>query len=327
MSQPHDSGYKLLFSSPLLVRDLIQGFIHDPWLDRLDFSTLEAVKGQYVSEDMRGRADDVVWRVKVDGDWLYLYLLIEFQSSVDRFMALRMMVYVGLLYQDLLRQGQVGPDRLLPPVLPIVLYNGEPRWVAPVALDELLPKVPAFLGPLQPRMRFVLIDEGTYPPEVLDRLPQNLVAAVFRLEQPQTPEVIEEVVRQIEASTRSPEYEPVRRLVAIWIRASLKRNRKYPILLPELDDLQELSVSLSQRIEQWAEGFIATGKLQGQLEGRLEGEARVLARLLARRFGRLPDWVGTRLAGASETDLERWADAVLEAGSLAEVFDDSGTGH
>ena len=121
MPANHDTGYKLLFSDPLMVRDLLQGFIDDPWLARLDFSTLELVNGHYVSEDLRNRADDVVWRVKADERWVYLYLLIEFQSRIDRFMALRMLVYVGLLYQDLVRGKQLGPDGLLPPVLPIVI--------------------------------------------------------------------------------------------------------------------------------------------------------------------------------------------------------------
>ncbi len=96
-ARDHDSGYKLLFSDPLMVRDLVRGFVEDPWLQRLDFSTLEPVKGHYVTEDMRQRADDVVWRVRADEGWVYLYLLIEFQHAVDRFMALRMLVYVGLL--------------------------------------------------------------------------------------------------------------------------------------------------------------------------------------------------------------------------------------
>ncbi|CAM5299694.1 Rpn family recombination-promoting nuclease/putative transposase [Thauera mechernichensis] len=106
MPAHHDTGYKLLFSDPLMVRDLLLGFVDDPWLARLDFSTLELVNSHYVSEDLRNRADDVVWRVRADERWVYLYLLIEFQSSVDRFMALRMLVYVGLLYQDLVRDAQ-----------------------------------------------------------------------------------------------------------------------------------------------------------------------------------------------------------------------------
>jgi len=324
MPTSHDAGYKLLFSDPLIVRDLIQGFIDDPWLQKLDFSTLEPVKGHYVSEDLRDRADDAVWRVKSGEDRLYLYLLIEFQSRNDRFMALRMMVYVGLLYQDLIRNKQLGPQGLLPPVLPIVLYNGERRWRAPVTLADLLPKVPAFLAPLQPQMRYLLIDEGAIPTDTLARLPRNLVAAIFKLEQPQTPEAVQQLVTELEAATRSDEYATVRRIVAIWIRAALIRNRKYPILLPELDDLQELRIMLSQRIEQWAEGYLATGRKEGRMEGRnegrLEGEIAVLSRLLTRRFGPLPAWAEARLNAATEQNLADWADAILDAASLNDVL-------
>ena len=61
----HDASYKLLFSAPELVRDLVLGFIPDEWLHSLDYSTLEKMPGSYVTDDMRHRADDVVWRVKV----------------------------------------------------------------------------------------------------------------------------------------------------------------------------------------------------------------------------------------------------------------------
>jgi predicted transposase/invertase (TIGR01784 family) len=138
MANDHDSSYKFLFSRPELVRDLILGFIPDDWLHSLDYETLETVPGHYVTEDLRNRADDIVWRVKVGGEWVYLYLLIEFQSSVDKYMALRMMVYVGLLYQDLIKTGKALADGRLPPVLPIVLYNGSARWTAETDLFKLI---------------------------------------------------------------------------------------------------------------------------------------------------------------------------------------------
>ncbi|WAR45400.1 Rpn family recombination-promoting nuclease/putative transposase [Methylomonas rapida] len=130
MSSEYDASYKLLFSAPELVRDLILGFIPDDWLHGLDYSTLEKLPGSYVTDDFRHRADDVVWRVKADESWVYLYILIEFQSNVDPFMAVRMMIYAGLLYQDLIRRGEILPDKRLPPVLPIVLYNGDSKWTA-----------------------------------------------------------------------------------------------------------------------------------------------------------------------------------------------------
>jgi hypothetical protein len=142
MNKVHDSSYKFLFSNPEFVRDLIIGFIPDDWLHTLDYETLEKVPGSYITDDFKKREDDIVWRVKVGGEWLYLYLLIEFQSSVDKYMALRMMVYVGLLYQDLIKRSEVLADGRLPPILPILLYNGSQRWTAATDIADLIPAVP-----------------------------------------------------------------------------------------------------------------------------------------------------------------------------------------
>ena len=146
MPSEDDASYKLLFSAPEVVRDLVLGFIPDAWLHSLDYSTLEKMPGSYITDDLRQRADDVVWRVKADGEWIYLYLLIEFQSSVDAWMAVRIMTYVGLLYQDLIRRGEALEGKRLPPVLPIVLYNGDAPWKAATNIAELIPKVPGLVA-------------------------------------------------------------------------------------------------------------------------------------------------------------------------------------
>lgn len=73
---------------------------------------------------------------------------------------------------------------------------------------------------------------------------------------------------------------------------------------------------LSQRIERWAKEFQA----EGERKGRLEGEARVLERQLTRRFGDLPAWVRKRLGSATEAQLERWTESVLDAPSLSAIF-------
>ena len=94
-----DSGYKLLFSHPEVVEDLIRGFVHEDWVQDLDFSTLEEVPGGYVAPNLSIRESDSVWKLRWKDDRvLYVYLLMEFQSTVDSSMALRMMVYLGLFY-------------------------------------------------------------------------------------------------------------------------------------------------------------------------------------------------------------------------------------
>jgi predicted transposase YdaD len=103
----HDTGYKQLFSHPEMVRDLLTGYVPGPWLKQADFSSLERVNASYVSESERQRHDDMVWRLKVGERWVWVYLMLEFQSESDPWMALRMMVYVGLLSQHLVKEGEL----------------------------------------------------------------------------------------------------------------------------------------------------------------------------------------------------------------------------
>lgn len=88
------------------------------------------------------------------------------------------------------------------------------------------------------------------------------------------------------------------------------------IVLPDIDDFHRVHAVLQERVEQWNRQILE----KGRQEGRLEGEARVLGRLLTRRFGALPDWAEQRLAAADELELAAWTDAVLDAGTLDEVF-------
>lgn len=64
----------------------------------------------------------------------------------------------------------------------------------------------------------------------------------------------------------------------------------------------------------------AEGLEQGMRQGRVAGERAMLERLLLRRFGSLSPEVEDRVAKASAADLEAWADKVLDAETLDDVF-------
>ena len=70
-----------------------------------------------------------------------------------------------------------------------------------------------------------------------------------------------------------------------------------------------------------AEGIEQKASQRGhRSEGRAEGGRTVLERLLLRRFGRLPPEAAERLHQAPAAELETWADNVLDAETLDEVF-------
>ena len=192
----HDHSYKLLFSHPEMVVDLLKGFVQEEWVSQCDFSTLEKVGGSYVTDDLREREDDLIWRIRWGEEWLYVYLLLEFQSTVDHFMAVRIMGYLALLYQDLIRAEKLGVQDCLPPVLPLVLYNGERRWNAPVNLEALIYPAPLELEKYRPKLSYLLLDEGRIAVQDLSGI-KNLVAALFQLETSRSDEDLRVVVRNL----------------------------------------------------------------------------------------------------------------------------------
>ncbi len=70
----------------------------------------------------------------------------------------------------------------------------------------------------------------------------------------------------------------------------------------------------------YAEYLRQEGKQIGLQEGRQEGERTVLERQLQRRFGALSPEITKKLSEASSTDLENWAEKVLDAETLDDVF-------
>lgn len=91
---PHDAAYKAFFSDPAMVESLLRDFVPEDFIDDLDFSTLERCSGSYVTDDLRERHDDIIWRISWKKDkWCYAVLLLEFQRSQDHWMALRILSY------------------------------------------------------------------------------------------------------------------------------------------------------------------------------------------------------------------------------------------
>lgn len=295
MNSRHDNGYKRLFSHPEMVRDLLTGFVAEPWVEEVDFDSLEKYSGEFVDDRLRNRRNDVIWRLPWGRDWLYIYLLLEFQSGVHPFMAARLSTYVDLLYQDLIRARHfVRPVakgrrsvRRLPPVLPIVLYNGQRPWTAPTDLKDLIAPGPSALVPYQPGLRYVLIDENTYADSDLATM-RNLVAALFRLEQSRDPEPVHEAVRALGEWLTDPEQSELRHSFVVWLREAFLATRLPGVELPELNELENIRTMLSERVVSWTEQWKQDGLRQGRQEGLSEGlssERRLLLRQIRRRFG------------------------------------------
>ncbi len=319
----HDESYKLLFSHREMVEDLLRGFVHQPWVENVDFSTLEPVKASFVSYDLREREDDLIWRVRWGEEWLYVYLLLEFQSSVDPFMAVRIMVYVGLLYQDLIKLEQFTSGGRLPPVFPVVLYNGAGQWTAATELSEIIESVPGGLEQYRPRMCYHLIAENAYGEPELAPM-RNLAAALFRLENSRSADDIRKVLDALIVWLADPSQDSLSRSLVTWLSRVLLPSRVPGAEIPQMRDLQEARAMLAERVKEWTKEWreqgLQDGRREGRQEGRQEGEAAVLTELLDAKFGRVEEEHRARIAAADGDTILRWARRVLTAQHPEDVF-------
>ena len=339
---PYDAAYKLLFGNPEMVASLLRDFVAEELLAGLDLSTLERCSGSYVTDELRERHDDMIWRVRrTDGLWCYLYILLEFQSSVDTWMAVRVLAYTALLWQDLIRTGRIREGDRLPPVLPLVLYNGGRRWTARQDVAELLPPVTGPLAAYQPRQRYFLLEESQVP-EARLHAEGSFAALLLRLERVQKPEELLPLLDDALVRLREPEYQRLRRAFTIWIMRVVLERAGMTRPGMRLNDLQEVRAMLAERITQWKDEYIRQGVLMGREEGltagreegltlgreegltvgREEGMKLMLRDLLESRLGTLPGDVEEALRGLTDADrLRRLMPAALHAASYADFLE------
>jgi hypothetical protein len=315
----HDSLYHKIFGHPGMVSQLLRDFLAEPWLDDLDLERMERLNAKFHAETSERREGDMIWRIpRHGGGDTYLMLLLEFQSTPDRWMALRALVYVGLLWQHLVREKQLPPDGMLPPVLPVVVYNGDPRWAMPLALRELV-GLPADtpLWRYQPDVRYHVVDEGAFSDDDLAAR-DTLAALLFRLEASPDPDRVVALADAVLAwFGRHPGFDGLRPLFAELL-GGLMGPLAPGVRVPE--ELLEVRNMLATRAEDWKRQWLQEGRAEGLTEGLVKGEAALLLRLLERRFGALPAGVRDRVAAADAAALETWGLRVLDAGSLEDVL-------
>jgi hypothetical protein len=304
----HDHGYKLLFSHASVVADVIRGYVKEDWVEELDFETLERVDGSYVNDDLRHRESDMVWKVKWRDRVLYIYLLLEFQSTVDPFMPVRSMTYTGLLLQALISQKALTPAGLLPPVFLLVLYNGVGPWDTPQEIAELFEPVPAGLQAYLPRFRHFLLDESRLPE--MAESERNLAAALFRLEKSRDLEDLRRQVGKMAADEQIDE--GFRRSVHTWLTRVMLPARFPGLQVPEAHTLKEMHAMLAERVMQWTREW--------KEEGRQEGSHDILLSLMEGRFGPLPEEVRRRVEEIRDPEeLKALGMRLLSASSLSDL--------
>lgn len=328
----HDSGYKKVFSNRTIFRQLLETFVNEPWVADLDFSEAETLDKSFVADHYKATESDLIYKVKLHGEAVYIYLLLEFQSSVDRFMAVRVAYYTLAFYMDYIANRKKSDEpkpnasqaEKLPAVFPLVVYNGSDKWTAPERLADLIETKPD-LGVYGVQCRYFKIAENEFSRDQLLAI-RNLVSTLFLTEAYYDIDLlIEEFVQLF---IQEPDKQAVSLLVN-WFHQLMVHGRvaeaDYAALAREYHSIQEVRAMLIEAREKERELLRdegrKEGRKEGQKEGRKEGEIalyRTIEQILQRRLGDLPPTVRDRLRRCTLTQLNELVNPALDAATWEE---------
>jgi predicted transposase/invertase (TIGR01784 family) len=176
---PHDMMVRAVLSDLAEATSFLQTHLPQEVSQALSWSTLKLLEGSFVDEDLRESEADVLYEVQhVSGEAsVWVYILLEHQSTPDRWMRFRLLKYCCRIWDLSFREY---PDqRELPAIVPLVFYQGERRWSYSSEFADLFAEsVRDWSG--VPRFSHGLIDQsGLQPDEVQGELKTQLMQLVM----------------------------------------------------------------------------------------------------------------------------------------------------
>ena len=265
MSNGHDSRYKWVFSHPSFVKKFLQSFVPLSFVKKLDFDAMERVDKEFVSEEFRSLESDIVYKIPYCGSCIYIFLLIEFQSTVDSAMPLRFLRYTGELYRFAKPNTKTG---LYPAAFPVLLYNGDEKWHVAHNVANLIEK--SIPSEFIPNFRYfpVLINEFSRRTLVKIR---NAVSAIFYIENSRVEE-LEARMDELVTIIKDEETESLRVLAKWFIgylrhKAGRRPDTDTEKLYEQITSPMEVKTMFATKLREHEDELLQQGRQEGRQEG------------------------------------------------------------
>jgi predicted transposase YdaD len=336
MSGPHDLLVRYTFENPERAAAELRVALPPFVVAQVDWGSLRAERNSVVDPELRETETDLLFSARLnDGRQVLFYVLLEHQSTVYRWMALRLLKYV---VRQLEHWRSQHPDsKRMPMILPLVLYHGqEGAWTAPRRVEEL------FDVPQEEReLWLVVLPQFWYGLDDLTKQREEVLRART------APALVKLVLlvlvygRSAELSQRMPGWkalfdeaygapngeEEVTVLFHYLVRVVAKEDQAAVVdVLKSAMGEQRVKELMGTFIEEYFEKGLdeglAKGRAEGRAKGRAEERAEAVLRVLSVRGVRVDSAARQRILSCTDLPtLGLWLERAVTATHISEVLD------
>ena len=276
MKHQHDTGYKKLFLNKIMVEELITSFVEEKWTKEIDFSTLQNIQKTFINDNFKRMESDIIYSVQYKEKDIYFYILLEFQSTVDKFMSLRFLRYITEFYFYLL-ENKSNKIKKLPAVFPILLYNGTEKWTSETNVSSLIQN--SIPKKYIPTFNYYKIIENEIPKDKLMKI-RNAVSTLFLVETTDIKGIKKEINKIV--SIIKAEKPEVEKLITNWFKKIFTQSINDKKVIEKLNNITEVKSMLIETLEKRDKMIEEKALKQGLRQGMFSTEIEVAKRLIKR---------------------------------------------
>jgi predicted transposase YdaD len=326
---PHDQLFKAVFSRPTEAASFLQAHLPPALAAAIRWDLLTCIKSGFEDPDGTASEADLVFATHLEMEDaseptdIEIAILFEHQSTPDDHMPLRLLGYMLRTFEAQLN----ARSRKRPvPVIPVVLYHGSRRWTTPISFAEWMALTPAahrLVSPFLPDFTYILEKRQPARPDAY-RGSDTIRLVRLVLDHVRSPGFFSSladsdwsaVLVRLDKDATNQGVVPVLAMVINYVYRVLD-NAAEPLAkaleAAGAPNLTEIAMNTYQQA-------IEKGKQLGLSEGKLNERRGLLLRQCERRFGSLTESHRQRIESADADTLLIWAENIVVAGTIDEVF-------
>ena len=323
-----DALFKDIFQIKEVIIDLLTNIVGAKWVEHLDFDTIEFLNTEFnINPTSRiKRIIDVVFKINFKGNDVYIIIILEIQSTIDYFMSSRITTYMSLFIEHLIKSGKVKPGQLLPPILPIVFYDGTKTWNAKNKLQDLFLKLPSEYKELEafiPKVEYYLIDLSTMDKNQLLPKENSLLSQMALIEIDD--DIVQNHVNYLKVAQSQKDNPRNLSIFRIWFKILMEHKGENltleDIIQEEYEMIKHKPVNVYKAyMERLNQQSRMEGLQEGKLEGLQEGKLETLLNLIKVKFGKINSEIEFKIKNSTTAELDSYLIRLLTASTIEDVL-------
>ena len=260
--------FKQNFSKQENAKDFLKNYLPADTLQIMDLNSLEIEKDSFVDETLQDYYTDLLYKVGIDGQDGFVYILFEHKSYHDKWVGLQLLEYMLQVWKvkDVRQNGK------LPVIIPLIIYHAEDEIKINTKFVEMFNYKNSTLEKYIPSFEFLFYNIPKYDDDKIKGIPSLKIMLLLLkyIKSPKLKEKLRDILKLLAGKNFDRDL-----LITITIYILNAANISYEELVNIVT--HNVSIEGGDITMSTAQKLIEQGKIEGRIEGRIKELLKMLS--------------------------------------------------